>query len=413
MIAVFLSLAVPHLWALVPERRADGSAEEFGWLVAPTPFRVEGIGSAVPIFLLLSNVYETTDLIAIQTLPGDDLEFSAAIVDELPVFTRHLMFSGGRFKATVPFTLWNRGIDSDPEDTIQPLQEFDGSDAQIRLLFWESRLEFFYKRFEGKETTIKVFDRDGNLTSDEPTTRDFLGEGYGMVLDLTDDPIDPRVGLRIGRKFRPVESETPDISDILVTDTDLTGYIPLFGKDTLVLNFFTSTSSITRSGVTDEATARANLSQKCVAGTEAFDACIAGENKLVDDYLAYNRYGLATALGGINRLRAYPEGRFKAGNSSFRAIEYRYNFSDKPKDINWFLLGGVNTLLQLAFFFEQGTVSEERLELNKNLRSSYGVGLRALVSSFVYRLDIANGDEGTGVTLIIGYPMELNPVSGE
>ena len=49
--------------------------------------------------------------------------------------------------------------------------------------------------------------------------------------------------------------------------------------------------------------------------------------------------------------------------------------------------------------------------MTKNLRSNYGVGGRALISGFVYRLDLAMGDEGLGVTLFIDYPMALNPIT--
>ncbi len=411
LVAALLTVWAPPSSALVPERRSEDGANDFGWFAAPTPMVIEGVGSAVPVFGLLSNVYKSTDLIAVKTLPGGDFDIAVAVVGDLPLFTDHLQFTGGRFSGEFPIIFYNRGIDSDPDDFLQPLIRQTGTFLELKMIYWEERINIFYQRFDSDTNTLKVFDKDGNLLSSEESSESNTGLNYGVQLDLTDDPVDPRRGLRLGRKYAPIKSNVDFISDILVTDSNITGYISTFGKDTLLINLFTSTSSITRSGVTDEATAEAIMDQGCVAGSEIYEACKAGEGKLVSDFLAYNRYGQATPMGGVNRLRGYPLNRFNAGNSSYMGIEYRLNFSEEPKEINWYVLGGMKTLLQLAFFYEQGTVSEISSELTKNLKSSYGVGGRALISGFVYRLDIAMGDEGPAINLFIDYPMTLNPIT--
>ena len=70
-------------------------------------------------------------------------------------------------------------------------------------------------------------------------------------------------------------------------------------------------------------------------------------------------------------------------------------------------MGGMRTVLQAAFFYEVGGVSDELSQLNKNLRTSYGVGFRAIISGLIYRFDLAKGDDGIAPTLFINYPLSL------
>ena len=394
-------------WALVPERRKVEGSEELGWFFAPTPARIEGVGQAIPLFGLLTNFYEGADMIAVKTLPGGDFDITVAVLNDFPVFTRHFLFKGGYFQQEVAFNLYSRGIDSQSKDYIVPYIKQSGNFWDFRYVGWEERVELFYRQFEGKGQQTKVFDAKGNLLSDVVTKTEFSASQYGYQLDLTDENIDPRIGVRFGQKYSPNTSKNAFTSDVTLIDSEINFYLPLRESDTIAFNFFTSLSQINRAGVTDEATARTVLSQNCASGDFA---CSAAEDKLVADALAYNRHG-STSLGGPNRLRAYAMNRFTAGNSNFRGVEYRYNFDDKANPLNWGFIGGTNSLLQMAFFFEQGTVSDERSQLLSNMKPSYGMGFRSLISGFIYRLDLAQGDEGLGVTLFIDYPMQLLPIT--
>jgi outer membrane translocation and assembly module TamA len=72
---------------------------------------------------------------------------------------------------------------------------------------------------------------------------------------------------------------------------------------------------------------------------------------------------------------------------------------------DYFIWKDVRTSVQLAFFAETGSVEDLRSELGDTFRSSYGMGLRLISGSgFVYRLDIATGDEETETIVIFGYP---------
>ncbi len=392
----------------VPARHKDPGSDDFGWFLAPTPVNLEGVGSAVPVFGLLANGYQGADLIGVTTLPGGDFAVNVAVLDEFPLLWG-FQFTGGIFSIDAAYNLYNRGIDSNPDDYVVPYFHQAADFWDLRYVGWEQRIEIFYRDMKGSGEQIKVLDAKGNTISDQKSKNSFTGQQYGFQFDLTDDRVDPRRGTRFGQKSKPMESDTAFTSDLLVTDQEINFYIPMDHVDTLVVNAFRSRSSITRAGVTDEASARAALSQGCVKGAAGYAACKAAEDKIVNDALAYNRYG-ATSLGGSDRLRGYDMGRFTAGNADFYGVEYRWNFADEAKPVNWYVIGGVNTLVQLAIFAETGSVADKTADLSNQYKSDVGVGIRAIISGFVYRLDLAMGDEGLGVTMFIDYPMQLLPV---
>ncbi|SVD25273.1 uncharacterized protein METZ01_LOCUS378127, partial [marine metagenome] len=52
-------------------------------------------------------------------------------------------------------------------------------------------------------------------------------------------------------------------------------------------------------------------------------------------------------------------------------------------------------------------VSDDISKLNKKFRTSYGIGFRAIISSLIYRFDLAFGDDGFAPTIFINYPLSL------
>ena len=52
-------------------------------------------------------------------------------------------------------------------------------------------------------------------------------------------------------------------------------------------------------------------------------------------------------------------------------------------------------------------ISDDISKLNQNLRPSYGLGFRAIISSLIYRFDLAVGDDGFAPTIFINYPLSL------
>ena len=81
--------------------------------------------------------------------------------------------------------------------------------------------------------------------------------------------------------------------------------------------------------------------------------------------------GSVNALGGKHSLRGYRANRFLARSLWFLNTELRFRFVE-------FNLGKQNLGLSLAPFYDIGTVRNHYKELNfKNLKSSFGMGLRA------------------------------------
>ena len=70
-------------------------------------------------------------------------------------------------------------------------------------------------------------------------------------------------------------------------------------------------------------------------------------------------------------------------------------------------MGGIRTVLQTSFFYEVGGVSDDVSRLNKKMKSSFGMGFRAIISGLIYRFDLAKGDEGIAPTIFINYPLSL------
>ena len=71
-------------------------------------------------------------------------------------------------------------------------------------------------------------------------------------------------------------------------------------------------------------------------------ACRKTEARRINYWLKRNQSSKATALGGLNRMRAYSQGRFYAANSSNYVLEYRLNYSEK-RDSNELDCSGWNS----------------------------------------------------------------------
>ncbi|HIG76538.1 MAG TPA: hypothetical protein EYQ48_00950 [Candidatus Lambdaproteobacteria bacterium] len=162
----------------------------------------------------------------------------------------------------------------------------------------------------------------------------------------------------------------------------------------------------TPNGLVDETAVRNKFGLGCDLEKETA-ACSKTETRRINYWLKRNQSSKATALGGLNRMRAYSQGRFYAANSSNYVLEYRLNYSEKRTPMNWIVLGGIRTVLQTSFFYETGSVSDDISRLHEKMKSSFGVGFRAIISGLIYRFDLAKGDDGIAPTLFINYPLSL------
>ena len=65
---------------------------------------------------------------------------------------------------------------------------------------------------------------------------------------------------------------------------------------------------------------------------------------------------------------------------------------------NFILEKGTFAGIQIAFFYEQGTVSSDKGSIWKNMKDSYGAGTRLLFNNVIVRIDRGFGREGGQTT---------------
>jgi outer membrane protein assembly factor BamA len=281
--------------------------------------------------------------------------------------------------------------------------------ARMTATFLERRFELYGAWYEGASRLDGIRDKDGNVivqAQDPPRNRGSTAL-LGTRLDLTDDYVDPRRGLRLDvtHTHTPPRGSGPDY---FVMDYNATAYVPFGGRNTLALNVLRSDAFVTREGETDPAALQQQLGLDCntVADPTQRQFC----DDVIANSVANNKFGTASQLGGFNRLRSYPQGRFQGAHTLFYGAEYRWNLTDEKTPFDIFVMKGVRTSVQLALFYEAGVTSDNRDDLwrGKNFRDTYGVGLRIVTASgVVLRGDIGDGREGPNVAVFIGYPWEL------
>ena len=390
-----------------PERTQREADKELGWMFAPLPGCVEGVGCAVPIAGLISNFYKSTDLVILKTLAKGDIEATVVQLQKFPIIDEKLLLKFLYYDWDISFLSYDRGIHSGKNDYYQTFENLNTSTINLQSQFYNQHLEIQIGYSSGGTKISKIFDADGNQFSNiQSPLRTWVDHTIGTQIDLTDNHLEPREGIRFELLHNASNYGLSELSDYDVNSLNLTTYIPFLGSDTLLINVFQSRSYISEHGLTDENALRNKFSLGCDFEMEA-DACRNTETKRINYWRKRNQSGKATALGGLNRMRAYSLGRFYAGNSSNYALEYRLNFSEKQTPMNWIVLGGVRTVLQASFFYEIGSVSDHISQLHEKMKSSFGVGFRAIISGLIYRIDIAKGEDGIAPTIFINYPLSL------
>ena len=137
-----------------PERSTSDADNEIGWLVAPLPIVVEGIGTGVPIAASISNVYKNTDLLMAKTFFKGDFEVSLFSISKFPLIKEKLLFSLGLTDFYMPFRSYDRGIDSGEEDYYQTLEKYNSNFVTFQSQYFKQRLEFlqiFRRRNKGRK----------------------------------------------------------------------------------------------------------------------------------------------------------------------------------------------------------------------------------------------------------------------
>ena len=113
-------------------------------------------------------------------------------------------------------------------------------------------------------------------------------------------------------------------------------------------------------------------------------------------------------LGGLDRMRGYPEGRFHDRSAVYYTAEYRHIPDWNPlRDVGW--LNRLNARVQWLQYVagvEVGRVADEFdvAELHSDMKVTGVLGLRAMVNSLIVRADLGISDEGGAVQMTIDQP---------
>ncbi len=361
--------AVGNTLEIPKRRRLFEERKENVYLIVPAVASLPGIGLFVGGLGTFSNIYGTgvdAGVTVAESIEGSDISVKAFALREIPLLipglTLDYQIADIKFGN---FTTFLPGRNS-PNFTIPVTGEFN-----IKVLAPSWRL--FQRRFN-ITYRLAFFEGFSIDQSGREVAQASHAASASLLLDFTDDFIDPRSGFRFGYdlSLRPPESSILGRNsgpvDLLEQDENiklenylLTFYFPWSKRFTFVWNtrYFAAT------------------------GNEE-----SGE----------------VVSGGSIPLRGYPGNRFRDRFGVFMGFEGRYTITLNRK-IDFILAKGVLEGIQLAFFYEIGQVNPTRSsDLYGDLRRSYGLGIRALLDAIVLRLDLATSDEGPQFHLTISQP---------
>jgi len=405
--------------AIVFERRTTSNEDIFEYYFLITPIERPGFGSLIAVGSIVNNLpvpwikNGKFNIIAgfgkgkgENEFKGEDINAYGLTIIDFPIISNDFTFSPARLAATkYSISFYDRGIDSELDRKLTIMADRVAQNiGEISYYFLDRQIEIFYTFFNAEIDFYGYQDFDGNIVSLKDV--DNFGSGatkwterWGVLIDDTDFRRDPRIGYFVKLDRWQWPSRTPQESSWYQYDLETVGYIPIIDmKMILVMTQYLSTSKIISPGKVEKYVCTEEqllLYPKCqIILDEAYKRDLENANK-----------GRATALGGFERLRGYPEGRFFDEHTNFRGIELRYYFDSLDIDFDVIFAKGFLAEFQLAGFYEQGTVSSE---LNDrfwtNFKDSYGFGIRLITGSAVARLDFGFSDEGGATTAYWDYP---------
>ena len=338
-----------------------------------------------------------------KRIPDGNFEIDLLTVLDAPIWSPHLTAS--LFYVDIRNGTWpegERGINSDPNRTYYLLaSKVWVRGAELSTHFFRDQLEIYFGFADAAVKPYGLVDPDDTFyTTDKAQLNESpRGYRYGIYLDDTDDRHDPRIGYRVQWERWDMPASRGENSSFYQDDYNITGFIPVLAqtKGVLVLNQFFGTSTVRVSGTVDQSR------YQCPAGAAA--GCQAALDELYERQVAEAKLGKATTLGGTQRLRGYRTNRFYDSYTNFQGVEFRWYVTEAQEAFDVFVEKGVYAGLQLAAFWEQGTVSPNPgRDLWRNFRTSYGLGARFLFNTVVLRLDLGFSREGSEGTVYIGYP---------
>ena len=393
--------------ALLFERRKTFDSE-IAWFIYPVVGSIPGVQDFYGLGGTVSGIGGSESDITAISLRGkaeyfdDDFQIDILSIFDIPLFTKRLTFTW--FSTKIRNVAWpegQRGIDSDPDSMYYLLaSKVEASGGELSANIFNNQLEAYYGYTDAAVKPYGLVDPNGTFYNAQNAgiIESPRGYRYGLYLDDTDNRRDPRIGYRFQYEKWGQPSSREGNSEYYQEDLNLSGYIPVLSenKGVLVLNQFFGSSTVLKKGTVDQS--------QFVCDNTAKPGCQAILNELYARRVAEAENGKATSLGGTNRLRGYRTNRFYDSYTNFRGAEFRWYVLEVQKAFNYILEKGTFAGLQLALFYEEGTVSPDKGSLWKNMRTSYGAGTRFLFNTIIVRIDRGFGEEGGQTTFFVGYP---------
>ncbi len=396
--------------AFPPERRKPQFTTDPGYYVFPMPYSIPGVGEGLGVLGIGMNLGGShTDVFGF--LLGGGITGEGFGVTDIHIVPEHLILdlTGINFAKASVTSFRGRGMNTDKHDfSYLQFTNYHFAGGRLTATFDERRYEIYGGAYKIGSELDKILDQNRNAILDvqEPVVWRTTVYGFGLRGDLTDDYNDPRRGVRldVGRWWSPPATDRdPDFYRI---EYNATAYLPLGKRSTWVFNYFRSDAVVVRQGETNPSAVEQQQGLNCGDPTltpQQRADCLS----VVDNIVAGNTYGTASGLGGTSRLRSYPNDRFSGAHTEFYGTEVRWTLTEEAHPFDIFIAKDVRTALQVAAFYEMGSVADKRSDLGNLYRSSYGAGFRMITASgIVLRADLASGREGIETTIIVGYPWE-------
>lgn len=412
LVGLFFSTTV-YSWVFT--RRVEQFKKESSYAILPIPYSIPGIGNGLGVGAGFNNMFETyIDTYALAIF--GDVEGKAVGFTDIHLIEKRLIFDIGYSEISkAAFSInYSRGMtgDEDPEDfDTAEISDTSYAGGMLTLTFAERMFEIYAQQYTGKSKLERIRDKEGNILVEveDPREESITISLGNVVFDFTDDRHDPRAGFRYhySRNF-PEEPEEGN-PHYYTVDINATLYIPLLTNSTFVTNYFQSDAYMIEQGETDRDAIAEDADLETCDPTDAdYEVCQEARENYIDLIEASNRYGDASSLGGLSRLRSFTSMRYRGAHTRFYGGEFRWNLTDEKTSFDILFMKDLRTSIQLAFFHEMGTIADKTEDLFEETRHSTGIGIRAVMGSgLVYRLDVATGEEGVGYALFLGYPWDI------
>ena len=392
--------------SFVPDRRRSQFMNDSGYYVFPMPYSIPGVGEGVGVIGIGMNMGRSyTDMYGFALAGG--LKGGGLGVTDIHLLPQRLILdvTAIRFGTSTITSYSKRGMETDKHDfSYLQFNNYWFAGGRLTATYFDRMFEVYGGGYKIGSELDKILDQNGTTLQEIQGSPKWRTDMYGVGVrgDLTDDYYDPRKGVRldVSRWWSPPPST--DNPDFYRMEYSASVFLPLGRRSTWVFNYFRSDAHVLRQGTTNRDDVKLQQNLDCSTWTDPVKC-----EQVVDNIVAGNTYGTATGLGGTSRLRAYPSDRYSGAHTVFYGTEVRWNLTEEAHPFDIFIAKDVRTVLQVAAFYELGSVADKREDLGDVYRPSYGGGFRMVTASgIVFRADVASGREGIETTIIFGYPWE-------